>query len=181
MARIGIVCGYDRYTDLDQYTQRVADELAREPFDAIIVTGGFTDPKSKHSEAQLMSAVVTRHMPHALVVLEEQAMTTLDNLVFGKAIAERLFERIDRFVVFCDHAHRNKVSILTRLILGVRGSVRGVHRVVPLITHLIEPFSIVIESAAALVPSLRKYVSAGAARMKGVRWEGRTSSSAHAA
>jgi len=33
---------------------------------------------------------------------------------------------------------------------------------------LIEPLSIVIESAAALVPPLRKYVSAGAARMKGV-------------
>jgi len=168
MARIGIVCGYDRYTDLDQYTQRVADELALEPFDAIIVTGGFTNPESRHSEAQLMSAIVTRHMPHALVVLEERAMTTLDNLVFGKAAAEKLFDRIDRFVVFCDIPHRLKVSILTRLILGVRGTVRGVHRVVPFITHLCEPFSIVIESAAAVVPPLRKYVSAGAAMMKGV-------------
>lgn len=168
MARIGIVCGYDRYADLDQYTQRVADELAREPFDAIIVTGGFTDPLSRHSEAQLMSAVVSRHMPHALVVLEERAMTTLDNLVFGKAIAEGLFERIDRFVVFCDGAHRFKVSILTRLVIGVHGTVRAVHRAVPLMIHLLEPASIVIEAVAAIVPPLRKYVSAGAAWMKGV-------------
>ena len=168
MASIGIVCGYDRYADLDQYTSLVAGELAREPFDAIIVTGGFTDPQSRHSEAQLMSAVVSRHLPHALVVLEERAMTTLDNLVFGKAVADGLFERIDRFVVFCDAAHRIKVSILTRLILDVRGTVRAVHRVVPFITHLLEPPSIVIESAAALFPPLRKYVSAGAARIKGV-------------
>ena len=168
MARIGIVCGYDRYTDLDQYTQLVAHELAREPFDAIIVTGGFTNPESKHSEAQLMSAVVSRHIPHALVVLEERAMTTLDNLVFGKAAAEKLFEKIDRFVVFCDAAHRVKVSILSRLILGVRGTVHAVHRAVPFMIHLLEPASIVIEAAAAVVPPLRKYVSAGAARMKGV-------------
>jgi hypothetical protein len=168
MARIGIVCGYDRHTDLDQYTQRVADELSREPFDAIIVTGGFTDPRSRQSEAQLMSAVVLRSMPHVMVVLEERAMTTLDNLVYGKAVAEKLFARIDRFVVFCDGAHRLKVSILTRLILGVRGTVRTVHRAVPFIIHLLEPASIVIESAAALVPPLRKYVSAAAARMKGV-------------
>ena len=168
MARIGIVCGYDRYTDPDQYTQLVADELAREPFDAVIVTGGFTNPQSKRSEAEVMSAVVRRQMPQMIIVLEERAMTTLDNLVFGKAVAEKLFDRIDRFVVFCDIAHRLKVSILARLILGVRATVRGVHRVVPFITHLIEPLSIVIESAAALVPPLRKYVSAGAARMKGV-------------
>src|SRR5438045_8783057 len=119
MARIGIVCGYDRYADLHEYSERVAAELARDPFDAIIVTGGFTNPNSKQSEAELMSAVVSRHMPHALVVLEERAMTTLDNLVFGKAIAEDLFERIDRFVVFCDGAHRFKVPILTRLVIGV--------------------------------------------------------------
>jgi len=168
MARIGIVCGYDRYTDLDQYTQRVADELAREPWDAIIVTGGFTNPASKQSEAELMHAVVSKHIPHALVVLEERAMTTLDNLVFGKAIAEKLFERIDRFVVFCDGAHRTKVSILARLVLGVRATVHGVHRVVPFITHLLEPPSIVIESVAAVVPPLRKYVSRGAAWLKGV-------------
>lgn len=168
MARIGIVCGYDRYADLDAYTSLVAGELAREPFDAIILTGGFTNPQSHHSEAHLMSVVVTRHLPHALVVLEERAMTTLDNLVFAKKVAEELFASIDRFVVFCDAAHRTKVSILSRLILGVRGSVRAVHRVVPLITHLLEPPSIVIESVAALVPPLRKYVSAGAARIKGV-------------
>jgi len=168
MARIGIVCGYDRYADLDQYTSLVAGELAREPFDAIIVTGGFTDPKSRHSEAQLMSAVVTRHLPHALVVLEERAMTTLDNLVFGKKVAEDLFGRVERFVVFCDAAHRMKVSILARLVLGVRATVRTVHRVVPMLTHLLEPPSIVIESVAALVPPLRHILSICAARMKGV-------------
>ena len=87
MARIGIVCCYDRYADLHEYSERVAAELARDPLDAIIVTGGFTNPHSKQSEAELMSAVVSRSMPHALVVLEERAMTTLDNLVFSKAAA----------------------------------------------------------------------------------------------
>jgi len=168
MARIGIVCGYDRFTDLDEYSSKVADQLAREPFDAIIVTGGFTDPSSHLSEAQMMSDVVSRHLPHALVVLEERAMTTLDNLVFGKAMAEKLFARVDRFVVFCDRAHRVKVSILSRIIFGVRTTVRTVHRAVPVLTHLLEPGSIVIESIAALAPPLRKYVSAAAARIKGV-------------
>ena|SRR5438477_10798625 len=169
MARIGIVCGYDRYADLHEYSERVAAELARDPLDAIIVTGGFTNPHSKQSEAELMSAVVSRSMPHALVVLEERAMTTLDNLVFSKAAAENLFARIDRFIVFCDHAHRTKVSILSRLVLGVRGTVRTVHRAVPFIVHLLEPPSIVIQSIGALVPPLRTHLSTMAARIKGVR------------
>lgn len=168
MARIGIVCGYDRYADLDQYTERVAAELAAESFDAIIVTGGFTNPRSRRSEAQLMSDVVSRFMPHALVVLEERAMTSLDNLVFGKEVAEKLFGEIDAFVVFCDTAHRPKLRVLAGIVLGARASVRGVPRAVPLLTRALEPLSIIVESTAALVPPLRRFVSAGAALTKGL-------------
>lgn len=168
MTHVAIVCGYDRFSDLDRYAADVAAQLAGERVDAIVVSGGYTSPRSGVSEAALIGRVLTEMIPDALVVLEERAMTTLDNLVFGRHVAEHLFGRVTRFVVFCDAAHRAKVAVLSRIVLGANATVRAVHRVVPWFTHAFEPLSIVVESAAALVAPLRIPLSRLAAFSKGL-------------
>src|SRR5512141_2643897 len=106
MKSIGIVCGYDRFDDLHAYVERVA-ELIRD-VDAVILTGGFTSPDSWHSEAWLMATVLARVMPRQRILIEEDAMTTLDNLVFARSLAHRVFGRVCEWKVYCDAAHRLK-------------------------------------------------------------------------
>lgn len=164
---VAIVCGYDRFDDLHVYAEKVASEIAAARVDRIIVTGGFTSRDSYHSEAWVMSRVLAAKLPHAVVVLEEWAMTTVDNLVFSRVLAVEKFAA-GSFVVFCDHAHRIKAAVLTRIILGANATVRSIPRSVSWMTHAFEPFSIVCESVCAVVPPLRKLLSRFAAWTKGV-------------
>src|SRR5438067_473253 len=164
---VAIVCGYDRFSDLHVYAEQVASEIAAARVERIIVTGGFTSRDSYHSEAWVMARVLASKLPHAAVVLEEWAMTTVDNLVFSRAIALERFAA-GSFLVFCDHAHRFKASVLTRIILGANATVRSIPRAVPWMTHAVEPLSIVCESVCAVVPPLRKLLSRFSAFTKGV-------------
>ena len=106
--------------------------------------------------------------PHHCVLLDHEAMTTLDNIVFGRMLAERTFPRVERWVVCCDVAHALKVWLLARIVLRGRIAMRVVRRPVPLHIWLREPLSILIEGAGALIPRLRPLIRAAAARMKGV-------------
>jgi hypothetical protein len=168
MARVVIVCGYDRFLDLDAYSEQVAARLKGERFDAIVVSGGVTNATSDRSEASMMAAVLNSAMPQSRVILEEFAMTTLDNLVFSRDLAAERFGKIDHYVICCDLAHRVKVAVLARLVLGRRTEVRAVPRSVRWLVRAVEPFSIVLESVAALIPPLRRAISRGAAHLKGV-------------
>lgn len=165
---VAIVCGYDRFDDLHLYAEQVASEIASARVDRIIVTGGFTSRDSYHSEAWIMAGVLAAKLPHAVVVLEEWAMTTVDNLVFSRAIAVERFAAAS-FVVFCDHAHRVKAAVLTRIILGANARVRSIPRVVSWATLVLEPLSILCESICAVTPPLRKLLSRVAAWSKGVK------------
>ena len=164
---VAIVCGYDRFSDLHLYAEQVASEIASARVDRIIVTGGFTSRDSYHSEAWVMARVLAVKLPHAVVVLEEWAMTTVDNLVFSRAIAIEKFAA-GSFLVFCDQAHRLKAAVLTRIILGVDATVRTIPRTVPWRTLALEPLSIVCEAVCAVAPPLRKLLSRVAAWSKGV-------------
>lgn len=175
MKSIGIVCGYDRFEDLHEYVERVAELITAEPVDAVVLTGGFTSPDSWHSEAWLMASVLARVMPRQRILIEEQAMTTLDNLVFARSLAHQIFGRIGHWKVYCDAAHRLKVSVLSRIILGKCANVFAVDRDVEWHIRLIEPFSVVFESICAHVPGLQRVLSAFAARMKGVSGSSRRS------
>jgi len=164
---VAIVCGYDRFSDLHVYAEQVASEIAAARVDRVIVTGGFTNRDSYHSEAWVMSRVLAEKLAHAVVVLEEWAMTTVDNLVFSRAIAIEKFAAAS-YVVFCDHAHRLKASVLTRIILGANATVRSIPRAVSWRTLVLEPLSIVCEAVCAVTPPLRKVLSRVAAWSKGV-------------
>lgn len=164
---IAIVCGYDRFSDLHLYAEQVACEIAAARVDRIIVTGGFTNRDSYHSEAWVMASVLAVKLPHAVVVLEEWAMTTVDNLVFSRTIAVEKFAARS-YVVFCDHAHRAKAAVLTRIVLGANATVRSIPRAVSWMTLALEPVSIVCESLCAVTPPLRKLLSRFSAWVKGV-------------
>lgn len=167
---VGIVCGYDLDDDLDTYVTSVAPLIADAGVDVLVVSGGRTSPRSHHSEAWVISQRLAEITPQPNVMLEEEAMTTLENLVLARGLAEEEHGgAIERFTVFCDHVHHSKVRTLARLILGAKTIVRSVERAVPLRIRLFEPVSHVAETAAALVPSLRKYLRAVAMRFKGLR------------
>lgn len=171
MRSVGIVCGYDLNDDLDGYVRSIAPLIASERLDFLILSGGRTSPDSFHSEAWVMAEQLRTLIPVPPVVLEEHAMTTLENLIFARGLAEHHAGIVERFVVFCDAVHRRKVSTLTRLILGAKAVVHDVEHDVSLRVRVFEPISHAIEAVVAVVPGLRKYLRRAAMRIKGVTGE----------
>ena len=168
MRSVGIVCGYDLDDGLPGYVTSVAPLIVRENLDFVILSGGRTSPQSHHSEAWVMARHLRELVPLQDVVLEEHAMTTLENLIFARGLAEQRCGVAVHFVVFCDHVHQRKVATLARLILGARTIVLAVdHDVAPRV-RLFEQVSHFIETVVAVMPRLRKYLRAVAILMKGV-------------
>ncbi len=168
MRSVGIVCGYDLNDDLSGYVTSVAPLIARENLDFVILSGGRTSARSHHSEAWVMAGHLREILPLPKLVLEEHAMTTLENLIFARGLAEHHAGVVERFVVFCDRVHQRKVARLAKLILGARAIVQCVDRDVATAVRLFEPVSHCIEAVVAVVPRLRKYLRAMAILMKGV-------------
>lgn len=165
---IAIVCGYDLDSDLGAYVERVARRLDHLHLDAIVLSGGHTSPSIDSSEAREMGRHLAKLRPHGTVLLEDESMNTLDNLVFARDLVERSVGAVDRYVVCCDIAHVLKAGILAWLVLRGRVEMVAVQRRVPLHIWLREPFSIVLETLAAMIPFLRPLLSRAAARLKGV-------------
>ncbi|HEY3053796.1 MAG TPA: ElyC/SanA/YdcF family protein [Thermoanaerobaculia bacterium] len=159
--RVAIVCGYDIHSDLRDYVRRFVPFLSR--CDLVILSGGCTSSVSEESEAQALSVLVD----HPNVILEEQSMTTLDNILFSRLMAE---ERgvVTHYVVICDRVHSAKVLVLSAILLRVHFTVRAVRRRVPLRVMLFEPISIVAEAFAAVFPVFRSALRRAAMRLKGV-------------
>jgi uncharacterized SAM-binding protein YcdF (DUF218 family) len=168
MRSVGIVCGYDLNDGLHDYVKSVAPLIERENLDFVILSGGRTSPRSHHSEAWVMAEHLREILPNPELVLEEHAMTTLENLIFARGLAEHHAGVVARFVVFCDSVHRRKVAALAKLILGARAIVHAVDHDVARRVRLFEPVSHFIEAVVAHFPRLRKYLRAAAIRMKGV-------------
>jgi DUF218 domain-containing protein len=170
MTTIAIVCGYDLHSDLQEYVRSVVPVILAEHCDAIIFSGGYTSPVHDHSEAEAMTRAFASHVPDALVILEERAMTTLDNIVYGNQIAKQLFP-VRRYIVICDRVHAVKVTLLSAILMRVGFTVRAVPRKVPRKVLLFEPVSIVAEAVAAVIPFLRTPLRRAAMRLKGLRIE----------
>ena len=168
MTTIGIVCGYDDFDSLRPYIELLAPEIRAAQPSFLVLSGGCTSPRCDDSEALAMSRPVTELCPGQAFVLEEESMTTIENLLNSKALARRTFGRVDRYVVFCGRTHRTKVTLLARLILGRGVKVVAVPRTVALLTRLLEPPTMLLEACAALVPPLVRVVRAGAMWYRGV-------------
>ena len=180
MTTIAIVCGYDLHSDLRDYVRRVAGVLDAERCDALILSGGRTSPTIDDSEAQAMTRALSEHLTDHVVVLEERAMTTLDNIVYAKELAERLFP-VRRYVVTCDRVHAIKVRALCALLLRRKFRVRSVARKVPLKITLFEPISFLVEVIAAILPFFRPPLRSAAMRLKGLDERSRRSARREAA
>lgn len=168
MTTVAIVCGYELDSDLGAYVERVAQRLLGQHIDAVVLSGGRTSPLIDSSEAHEMNRHLAALMPHGKVLLDHEAMTTLDNIVHAKAIAERAFERVEQWLICCDEAHAAKAWTLARIVLPRQIRMLTVHRPVSLFIWLREPLSILIETFGALVPQVRPILSSLAAKMKGV-------------
>ena len=180
MTKIALVCGYDLHSDLYGYVRSVIPIIDETQPHAIVFSGGFTSPVHDDSEAQAMTRILSAHVPNALVVLEERAMTTLDNIVFGRTIADALFHAT-HYVVVCDRVHAPKVRALCAILLRARSTVRAVGRKVPLPVMAFEPMSVLIEVLAAIFPILRRPLRYAAMRLKGLSEPWRRSAQRRAA
>ncbi len=167
MTTIAIVCGYDLHSDLRDYVRRVAGVLDAEHCDALVLSGGHTSMTIDGSEARAMTRALSEHLTDHVVVLEERAMTTLENIVYAREIAEHLFP-VRRYVVTCDRIHAPKVMVLCALLLRRKFRVRSVARKVPLKVALFEPISFLAEVLAAILPIFRTPLRKGAMRLKGL-------------
>jgi len=165
-----IVCGYDLDTDLRAYVADVIRATATEEPELLILSGGRTSPLSTDSEAAAMGRAFAELQPNREVVLDEEAMSSLENLLHAKKIAEQNHGAIKRYVVVGDTAHRRKLSILARLVIGRNASVIAVPRPTAFITHILEPISTVLEAIAAMIPATRRIVRTGALLFKAVRY-----------
>lgn len=165
---VAIVCGYDLDSDLGAYVEKVAHRLDGIHLDAIVLSGGRTHPNIDSSEAREMSRHLAELRPHGKVLLDHEAMNTLDNIVHARELVKQSFATPHDFLICCDIAHALKAWILARLVLRGRIRMLAVPRSVPLYIWLREPFSIVMETLGALIPPLRTWLSRSAARMKGV-------------
>ena len=178
---IAIVCGYDLDSDLGAYVEKVAHRLDGIHLDAIVLSGGRTHPQIDSSEAREMSRHLAELRPHGKVLLDHEAMNTLDNLVHARELVKGSFDAPHDYVICCDVAHSLKAWIVARLVLRGRIRMLAVPRSVPLYIWLREPFSIVLETLGALVPPFRAWLSRSAARLKGVTSKQRRSARPEAA
>ena len=117
MTTVAIICGYDLDSDIDDYIDRVSVKLAPETVDAVILSGGRTSPHTDASEASTMAVSLKARLHHDVVLLDHEAMTTLDNIVYAKRLALQMYPHVDRYIVFGDVAHIVKIWLLSRIIL----------------------------------------------------------------
>lgn len=108
--RIGIILGY-RLNDDNSRTERLDKrcELAikyhkEHGLDYLIVSGGVANPYTTISEAQAMEDyLVEKGFPKQLIIKEEQAKTTWDNMYYGMEIAKKL--KVSEVVVITTYDH----------------------------------------------------------------------------
>jgi hypothetical protein len=165
-----IICGYDLDTDLRSYVADVIRATAHEEPELLILSGGRTSPHSNDSEALVMSQAFAELRPEREVLLDEEALNSLENLLHAKRIAEESHCAIERYIVVGDTAHRRKLAILARLVIGRNASIIAVPRPTAFITHLLEPISTLFEAIAAVSPATRRFIRSGTMLFKVMRY-----------
>lgn len=104
-------------TYLDQIIEFTKIHIVR----AIILTGGYTSKKRADvSEAILMQQYLAQRGIRTLFLLDNTAITTNQNLLAVGQIMSEYQSDLEgtRVIFFCDHSHRWKIKIVTRLLLG---------------------------------------------------------------
>ncbi len=93
-----------------QYVEMVVKETQENQVEKIIVCGGHTNSKSPEiSEAETVRNYIIKLNPGILVELEDQSLTTPQNLEF----VSRTINSTDKITVYCDLARMAKVIWLS--------------------------------------------------------------------
>lgn len=108
--RIGIILGYrlnddgSRTARLDKRCDLAIKYYKEHGLDYLIVSGGVANPYTTISEAQAMEDyLVAKGFPKKLIIKEEQAKTTWDNMYYGMKIAKNL--NVSEVVVITTYDH----------------------------------------------------------------------------
>ena len=121
---LAVVLGYGCHLTepIKRYLETVVAYESAYEFEAAIVTGGFTQPKSAPgiSEAAMMAGYLESFGLKAPLILEERARTTTENLRGVLRVMQEYGLKPERIMIFCDSCRALKVRLLARLILGVR-------------------------------------------------------------
>ncbi len=75
---------------VDQFTQEIGDRYKERCFDRILVSGGATRGQEMTEADILHDSLIKMGVPSEVILLEREATNTLDNVVFSKALADRL-------------------------------------------------------------------------------------------
>jgi uncharacterized SAM-binding protein YcdF (DUF218 family) len=100
----------------------VFDRMSGDP--RLIVSGGKGSDEQVSEAAAMSSYLVDRGFPADHVVLEDQSRTTEENLIYSKAIMERLRPGGYHCVIVTSNFHVFRAAMLARRI-GVRGQATG--------------------------------------------------------
>ena len=108
--RIGIILGYrlnddgTRTARLDKRCDLAIKYHQEHGLDWLIVSGGVANPYTTISEAQAMEDyLVSKGFPKELIIKEEQAKTTWDNMYYGMQIARS--KQVSEVVVITTYDH----------------------------------------------------------------------------
>jgi uncharacterized SAM-binding protein YcdF (DUF218 family) len=84
--------------------------------DAIIFSGGMTNPSAGITEADVMKKyAIFRGVPQHKIILEERALDTIGNAIFAKETLEERFKEL-YIVTSCYHIHR--ASFIFKMVFG---------------------------------------------------------------
>ena len=115
-----VVLGYGcDLSAIERYLQSVVSFVESHEVQAIIASGGFTSLRSAPgvSEAAMMADYLKECGVTTPIYLDEEALTTADNIRAIPKICKKERLPVAPIVIFCDKAHSVKVQLLARLVL----------------------------------------------------------------
>ncbi len=161
MTKIAIVCGYGNTLNenIKNYINSVVDYVTQEHLSTLILSGGYTC-NDQISEAKLMAQLISDRTDQVNLVLEEEAMTTVHNLLYANKILVNWTEPVEELYIFCDRVKYTKVYWLSRLIFSDRvvKIIKFYGKTENLFVDLIQIPSTLIQGLAVIFPKIDKKI-----------------------
>lgn len=157
MKKLGIVCGYGNFLDknIQNYVNSIVEFTTHNQIYNLILSGGSTFKSSNVSEANLMSTLVREQSSNFNLILEENALTTLHNLLYSAKLIEQLNLSPETLYIFCDDIRFTKVKLLSKIIFrGKSVKVIKFGREEPNWVYIMQIPSTIFQIAGVLFPSL---------------------------
>lgn len=124
--RFALVCGYGCHLNdgIKRYLNDVISWCYQNPDAIVILSGGFTNKKTMPgiSEASMMRDYLTKRFVTNRVILDEEAILSIDNIRNAARMLEGLDER--ELFIFCDSIRAVKIWIMGLIYLDTFTLVR---------------------------------------------------------